>query len=100
MRTTYIQDGCAFCCRDAPHKIRRTASQGSQVEAWASTGRCAICVGYGREEQGLPAIRGHGAGGAALCTFFRRSCTENVAETQTHRDVPLDMLHVFCADAF
>ena len=35
-----------------------------------------------------------------MCTFFRRSCTENVAETGMHRDVPLDMLHALRSGAF
>jgi hypothetical protein len=38
--------------------------------------------------------------GTVMCTFFRTSCTENVAETETLRDVPLDMLHALRASAF
>ena len=38
--------------------------------------------------------------GTVICTFFRKACTENVAETGTHRDVPLDLLHVLCSGAF
>ena len=38
--------------------------------------------------------------GAVMCTFFRRSCTENVAETETHRAVPLAMLHALRSGAF
>ena len=38
--------------------------------------------------------------GTVMCTFFRKACTENVAGTGTHRDVPLDMLQVLRACAF
>ena len=38
--------------------------------------------------------------GTVMCTFFRKVCTENVAETRTPRDVPLDMLHALRAGAF
>jgi hypothetical protein len=34
-----------------------------------------------------------------MCTFFRKSCTENAAGTTTHRDIPLDMLHARRASA-
>ena len=38
--------------------------------------------------------------GTVMCTFFRKACTENVAETGTPRDVLLDMLHDLRAGAF
>jgi hypothetical protein len=38
--------------------------------------------------------------GTVMCTFFRKACTENVAETRTPRDVSLDMPHALRAGAF
>ena len=38
--------------------------------------------------------------GTVMCTFFRKACTKNVAETRTPRDVPLDMLHALRAGTF
>src|SRR4030095_4043989 len=38
--------------------------------------------------------------GTVMGSFFRKSGTENVAETGTPRDVPLDMPHALRAGAF
>ena len=38
--------------------------------------------------------------GTVMCTFFRKSCTENAAGPGTYRVVPFDMLHVLHASAF
>ena len=97
MRLSYIQDGCAFFCRDAPHKIIELLPRGGRVEELAAIIRYAIRVAYGREAQGSEGMH---LAGAVRCTFFRRACTENVAETETHCDVPLDMLHVPRSGAF
>jgi len=78
MRLSYIQDGCAFFCHDAPHKIIELLPRGGRVEELAAIIRYAIRVAYGREAQGSEGM--HLAGSCQVHIFqesMYRECGRN-----------------------